>query len=145
LLLGFCAAKSAGSELLLALSDSMYGTVSPIRLLLTCIIPFAVLLVAVFLSEYWLIPLICLYKAFTFGFCGYGIGLMFGQASWLVRVLFMFSDCMTIPVLLFFCLTVRNFSQKSFYRLLIGIAIFAIAIAVLEYVYIAPLFRAALS
>lgn len=65
----------------------------------TALLPFLLSALAVSIGEPWLLPMIGTFKAFSFSFCAWGVCLAFGQSSWLVLFLFLFSDFCLIPVL----------------------------------------------
>jgi hypothetical protein len=67
--------------------------------LLPSFLPFLFSALAVCYSAHWLLFLVCGIKAFLFGLCGFSICLIYHQCSWLVRLLFMFSDLCAIPIL----------------------------------------------
>ena len=104
----------------------------------SAVLPFLLSAFAVFLSEPWLLLPICSMKAFGFGFCASGVYLAFGTAGWLVRFLFLFTDVLVIPILLFYCLRQLR-SEKSFHLIepltFVGISS---ALAAVDYYVIAP-------
>ncbi len=71
-------------------------------LLSATICPFLLSGLAVYLSETWLLLMIAAAKAFNFGFIACGTILAFGEGSWLVRFLFLFSDYCLIPLFLLY-------------------------------------------
>lgn len=77
-------------------------------------------------------------KAFCFGFCGYGVGLSFGQGSWLVLPLFLFSDCCITPVLYLYW--VRNISPdpKWSWRDLWICVIYASCVGCIDHWFVSP-------
>lgn len=102
-LLGFLAALQADSCLAALMCRTATGTVSIVGLLFGCFFPFLIAAVAAYLSEPWLLLIVCLLKAFSFSFCAFGISLAYGSAGWLVRILLLFSDLLLLPVLYFYC------------------------------------------
>ncbi len=144
LLLGFCAAKSAGTTLIWAVKGAAYGSVSLLRLLLICVLPFLICCAAIYLNENWLLLFGCLYEAFSFGFCAVGIGLTFGSAGWLIRFLLLFSDCMSLPAMLFICLFFAG-KHTHIKALSIVSIVYATAVAVFDYLCIVPLLQAAIT
>lgn len=63
-------------------------------------LPFLFSAFAAYFSRPKLMLLICFWKALCFGFCGFGISIAYGQCSWLMRMLLMFSDLCSLPILL---------------------------------------------
>lgn len=73
------------------------------------ILPFLLSAFAVSICEPWLLLIISTFKAFSFSFCAWGVCLAFGQSSWLVLFLFLFSDFCLVPALYFYWLrSIRN-------------------------------------
>lgn len=60
--------------------------------------PFLLSAFGVSFSGSYLFP-ISFFKAFSFGFCAAGAGLIYGNGGWLIRILFLFSDIVLIPIL----------------------------------------------
>lgn len=79
--------------------------------LVVSVLPFIFCAYSVSLSEHWLLPLIGGLKALSFGFCACGVALAFGQSGWLIRMLLLFSDCITVPLLYWFSL--RHISGRT--------------------------------
>lgn len=73
-------------------------------MLLVGILPFLLSAYAIYFSEPWLLLIFSIGKSFSFAFCACGISLAFGQSSWLVRFLFLFSDILLMPLLLIYWL-----------------------------------------
>ena len=102
-LLGFSAALQAGENVAVLMCRISFGSVSIVDLLLSCLFPFLIAAIAAYLSEPWLLLIVCLLKAFLFSFCAFGISLAYGSAGWLVRILLLFSDLILLPILYFYC------------------------------------------
>lgn len=79
--------------------SALKSTVSIVRLLSVLLLPFLFSALAVYFSKPKLLYGIAFLKAFAFGFVSAGINAAFGSAGWLVRLLVMFSDCMSMPIL----------------------------------------------
>lgn len=77
--------------------------VSIVWLSLILLVPFLISRVAGSVSGALLFP-VCFCKAFAFSFVHYGLMVSFGDCGWLLRWLFLFSDCMMLPVLYFYWL-----------------------------------------
>lgn len=110
LVLGLLCAESAGdafASLVRAAGDSR---VSIFGLLATVMLPF---LLSAFSSRGpWVIIVIAFLKAFLVCYTGYGVMMAFGGAGWLVRLLLLFSQCCTVPVLYWFWID-RLISQRK--------------------------------
>ena len=68
--------------------------------LVVLLLPFLFSAFAVYLSKTWLFLPFCFLKAFQFAFVASLVSTAFGSFGWLIRLLLLFSDGCTIPVLL---------------------------------------------
>lgn len=138
MLFGILAASAASDILIPMMRGAVQSSVSIPGLLAATVLPFLFSAYAVSFSQPWAIPIISAVKAFSFGYCGYGVSLAFGQGSWLVRFLLLFSDCCLIPVL--FHYWVRNISgegDRRWQELPIYLCI-ALFVGCVDYCLIAP-------
>lgn len=88
---------------------------SPIGLLAVIIVPFFIsAVICKYFNALWIYP-VAFIKAIGFGFCGYAVCLSFGDAGWLIRQLLMFTDCVSVLLLLWFwvrCITKNKRTVK---------------------------------
>lgn len=118
--------------------ESVKCSVSIPGLLTAAVLPFLLSAFAVRLSEPWLLLIISAFKAFSFSFCACGVSLAFGQSSWLVRFLFLFSDLCVIPLLYFYWVRhIRGGRSTVRWELPVFIGA-AAAIGWVDYCFIAP-------
>ncbi len=103
MLLGIPTAVASSSILVPMMRQSVQCSVSIPGLFTAAVVPFLLSAFAVSLSEPWLLLIISTLKAFSYSFCACGVSLAFGQSSWLVRFLFLFSDHLLIPLLYLYC------------------------------------------
>lgn len=138
LVCGIQAARTASDTLIPLMREAVRRPVSILGLLNVTVLPFLISAYAVSLPEPWLLLIISSTKAFIFGFCAYGVRLAFGQSSWLVRFLFLFSDSCLIPLLLLFWL--RHIGNKKPVRRWELIACLAAAaiVGTIDYRFISP-------
>lgn len=138
MLLGIPAALAASEFLVPMMRGSVSYPVSIPGLLAATLLPFLISAYAVSLSEPWLLLFISTIKAFGFSFCACGVSLAFGQSSWLVRFLFLFSDHCLIPVLYLYWLRhIRGESMVTSWELPACIGT-ALAVGSIDYCLIAP-------
>ena len=119
--------RSACSE-----STSLIGLIAVVFIPL-----FTSLLVCRYISVMLIFPIVFL-KAVGFGFCSYAICLSFGDAGWLVRYLLMFTDCVSIPLLLWFWvrrLLMRNNAIMQDFTLALFLLILT---AYIDHLYVSP-------
>lgn len=137
LLLGSYFAACLGQTLAGLVQNAAKSVPSIIASMITGVLPFFISALAVAYHRPMLL-LISLTKGFSFGFCGYGIGLAFGQTSWLVRPLFLFSDHCIVPVLYLYWL--RNISPdvKQSWREFWICVIYALCVGCIDHWFISP-------
>ena len=100
LVFGLCAV-AAGSfnpafEQAADLPPSFFSIISVLLL------PIVISLLTLFAGQRWLIFPLAFLKALCFAFVGWSIVITFGSAGWLIRLLLMFSDCASVPLLWWF-------------------------------------------
>lgn len=104
------------------------------------LLPFLLSTFAVSICEPWLLLIISMFKAFSFSFCAWGVCLAFGQSSWLVLFLFLFSDICLIPALYFYWLRhIREGSSDRWSKSLL--LIYAVMVFIADYWVVGPFFR----
>lgn len=105
---------------------------------LFAILPFLLSALAVtFLHPAWLY-LICGLKATIFMVCCLTLCMKFGQAGWIARWLFMFTDACSAPIFLFYCLrNVSNCRRKCWYEYTL-LLVFLIGILIVDYRIVSP-------
>ena len=101
---GVRSASLMGLSSLAMLASSASAVASPMGLASGALLPFLLSAWASWIGLEGLTVLVCLMKAFAFGLLGGGLGLVFGSAAWLVRLLLLFSDWICFPLLCWFCL-----------------------------------------
>ena len=99
LLLGSALAMSPGSTSDSLMRSVFSSTVSISGLLATLYLPLLFSAFAVYISQIWLLIPICFFKALFFSYIAAKFSLLLLSGSWLFRFLFLFSDCLTVPVL----------------------------------------------
>lgn len=137
LLIGIFSAASASETLLPIMRGVVSCPVSIPGLLFAVYMPF---LLSAF-AAYFCPPLIYAYsvcKAFSFGYCAYGIILTFGNAAWLICFLFLFSDFCLLPVLYLFWLRhISDGRSQLLFEFLICLLI-ASVVACIDISWISP-------
>jgi len=112
--------------------------VSIVDLLVLQLIPFCLSALAVYISVPYIIYPVCAVKAFLGGYSLGTIGIVYGDAGWLIRFLYLFTDTIMSPLLLWYWfkhISGANHSRhKHFKYVLLGLS----AAAALEYFVISP-------
>ena len=93
----FASAPSAASVSLMGQAPLCPASI--VGLMGAALLPFLLTAFAVFLKQPWMILLIAFCKAVSFGYSGILTIMAFGSSGWLVRLLLMFTDICTVPVL----------------------------------------------
>lgn len=66
------------------------------------LLPIMIAVLAVFIGQCWLIFPMAFLKAVAFAYVGWSVVITFGSAGWLIRLLLLFSDCASMPLLWWF-------------------------------------------
>lgn len=82
--------------------SAYYADASILDIFLISILPVLVSVLFVYVNAPVLLIPLAFIKAFSFSACSIGFLWAFGTAGWLLRLLFMFSDCILVLVLLWF-------------------------------------------
>ncbi len=107
---GVRSAPLMGQTSLALVASSAALPASPMGLASGALLPFLLAAWASWIGLEGLTVLVCLLKGFAFGLLGGGLGLVFGSAAWLVRLLLLFTDWICFPLLCWFCL--RRFTGR---------------------------------
>ena len=113
---------------------------SIVGLLNAALIPFLLSALFMALSMPVMLFVLCFLKAFLFSFVSMGVLAYAGSGGWLLRYLFLFSDCVTLPVLFGYWFGFVSAPIKS--RLVLTTCVVLLALAVvtiLDYHVIAPI------
>ena len=114
LFMGGFAAFTAVDALQVLFPPTLSAGIFPIFALMSVFLPFLLSALAVYFSVPWLLAVICGVKAFCFGFCGFGLCVVYGSCSWLLHLIFMFTDFCSLPFLYFYWLRfLRRDSRPS--------------------------------
>lgn len=104
LLCGISVFYSVGDSFFALMRIAGTRHVSIVSLLSVVILPFLLSAFVVYFSKFALLLPVCFFKAFVFSGISFIIVRAYGPAGWLFRYLFLFSDCMVMPILYWFWL-----------------------------------------
>lgn len=124
---------------LIGLEDSFH-LYTPISILSVALLPVLISALVVFAEQSWLLLPISFLKAFCFAHVGALVTKSFGSASWLIQILLMFSDCVSLPFLWWFWYRLLKSSQQIAFSTIFPIALAALSIGVLDFKVISPFF-----
>lgn len=112
--------------------------VSIVRLLVWNLLPCVFSAAAVIFSAPWLLILICFGKAFLFAYVSLCFACTFGSAGWLIWLLVLLPDILTLPLLYFYWL--RHLSYAGSAGRFSGVMLFcgSIFLCSLDYWVISP-------
>lgn len=113
--------------------------VSIVGYLVSLFLPFICSYVAIISDKPIIIMVVCFLKAVAFGFTGALISQFFYSASWLVRLLLMFSDSWFLIIL--FILWFRRFSDFNIHGSMdiLVTALLGIGISIADFFWISPI------
>ncbi len=118
--------------------SAAYSTVSIVGVGAVLILPFLLSAFAVLISLRWLLIPLAYAKAFLFGACASAVGLSFGSAGWIIRMLLLFSGWTELPVFYWLWLRCLDGDRGSMTREFSVVLILLIAIGSIGYWIIAP-------
>ena len=93
---------------------------------------------ALYIEKPQFLYLICFIKTFAFAHCAFSAVAAFGQAGWLVRFLFQFSDIFSIPVLFWLSLRHITGNAHDFKRDLVISASISAVFCGIDYCIVSP-------
>ncbi len=135
---GVLIAYLASDSLSLTMHTATKSCVSIIGLLSTISLPFLLSALAVSISGTWLLIPIAFLKAFLFAYLGFGLVAAYNSAGWLLRILFMFADCCTVPLLYGYWLKLCSGSSVSPWILAIAHWIPTMVIGYIDFSFVSP-------
>lgn len=115
LLCGVAFACYAGPPFLSLMHNTVFCSVSIVRLLLTVFLPFLLSALAVMFSVPGILYLIAFAKAFLLAFVSMGFLITFGSSGWLFRLLIGFGDIVSVPLLVWFWLRCLDSEKKTYH------------------------------
>ena len=114
------------------------SSVSIVTMLTNLMLPFLLSAFAVYLSQPWMLILFGYLKLFLVGYVSLGITVSFDSAGWLLRMLILFADLISLPLLFWY--QYKGVRGSMVCSPLFSSVIFAICILVgcINYVYVLP-------
>ena len=134
----FCYCSSP-PEVASLMHRAVFCSASIVGLLNAALIPFLLSALLMALSMPNLLFGLCFVKAFLFSFVSMGILACSGSGGWLLRCLFLFSDCAVLPVLFGYWFWLASAPGKTCRFIITCVVFFAIVlVTILDYRVIAP-------
>ena len=143
--LGIVFSIAAGDSNVSLMRMALNSHVSISGLLTAILLPFLLSAFAVYLHESWLLIPIAFAKAFIFSYIGLGVMTVYGSAGWLVRLLLMFSDCCSLPVLFWYWIRLLSGQRKATIPATAVPVFLVILIGSFDYCIVSPFLTALIS
>ena len=135
----FCYSSSP-TEVTSLMHRTLSCSVSIVGLLNAALIPFLLSTLFIATSMPLLLPGLCFVKAFLFSFVSIGVLKSFGSGGWLLRFFLLFSDCVTLPLLLGYWQWSVSAPGKLRWIEISCVVFFAVVlVTILDYRVIAPI------
>lgn len=137
-LLGSCSFALADNLFSSLMRGMSLDSVSIVNLLWPVLLPFLFSAFAVFISQPWLLLPVGFLKAFSFSFVSMGVIFCFGSAGWLFRLLLMFGDLLSVPLLFWYMR--RHFAADPRFSAPECMVVFSLCLLIgsIDYGYILP-------
>lgn len=138
LLLGVIFSIAAGDSIVSLMRTAVSSHVSISGLLTAILLPFLLSAFAVFICEPWLLFVIAFLKAFAFSYLGLGVMVAYGSAGWLVWLLLMFSDCCSLPLLLWYWIRFISGRKSTVIPVTVVLFFLAVLIGSFDFCVVSP-------
>ena len=138
LLFGAITALYAGPSALSMMRTAVYGRVSIVGLLSVTLLPLLLSAFAVYISQYWLIPVIAFIDAFTFGYHSILLFRLYPGSGWLIQCLLMFAGALSLPVLWYVWLHTASSRRSQLLRCFTAGALAITGIVSIDFYFVAP-------
>ena len=102
------------------------------------LLPLVISLLALYAGQRWVIFPLAFLKALSFAYVGWSVIATFGSAGWLIRLLMMFSDCATVPLLWWFWRKALTSEFDALVPPSIAVALTIFGIGIVDYGVISP-------
>lgn len=102
------------------------------------LLPIMISLLAVFADLRWIIFPLAFLKALAFAYVGWSVVITFGSAGWLIRLLFMFSDCASVPLLWWFWNKALTMEFDALIPASVATVMTVLGIGIVDYGVVAP-------
>ena len=144
--LAFGAAFSGSADSMAQLTPAALSAHGSLMGLLSAVLlPFLLSALVIVMGQPLLLLLIAFFKAFLAGFLGCSILRFYGSAGLLVRGLFLFSECATLPVLYYYWYR-HLLPNRQSVPLTTATAVFAAVLAgTIDYCFVSPFLTAVIS
>ena len=102
------------------------------------LLPLVISLLALYAGWRWVIFPLAFLKALAFAYVGWSVVITFGSAGWLIRLLLMFSDCASVPLLWWFWNKALTSELDALVSASIAAVLTILGIGIVDYGVISP-------
>lgn len=138
LLFGAVTALYAGPSVLSLMRTSVSGCASIVGLLCVTLLPLLLSAFAVYISQYWLIPVISFFDAFTFSYHSMLLFRLYPRSGWLIQSLLMFAGTLSLPVLWYIWLHTAVSRRSQLLRCFAAGALAITGIVSIDFYFVTP-------
>ena len=118
--------------------ENFFHSYTPLSVFSVALLPVLISVLVVFTEQFWLLLPISFLKAFSFAYVGSLVGSGYGSAGWLVQMLLMFSDCISLPFIWWFWCRILKSTEQITFSSILPIALVAVSIGALDFKVISP-------
>ena len=136
--LGSFLATGAAQSTLILMRTAILGRVSIVCLLPVILLPFLFTAFAVYIGRLWLFIPLAFFHTAAFGYLASIILCSFGTSGWLIFILFLFSDCISMPLLCWFWIRNLEGAGRNSFRNFVVLFVLLIGIAFLDHNFVSP-------
>ena len=123
-----------------SLADTFHISTS-VSLVAVLFFPVVTSILIVYTGLDWLLPAVVFMKSFSFAYVSWILICDFGSAGWVIQLLIMFSDCVSLPFLwLFWCGLLRR--KQHLISISVPVAFAIIVAGILDHHLISPILSA---
>ena len=138
LLFGAVTALYAGPSVLSLMRTAVSGCASIVGLLCVTLLPLLLSAFAVYISQYWLIPVISFFDAFTFSYHSILLFRLYPRSGWLIQSLLMFAGTLSLPVLWYIWLHTAVSRRSQLLRCFAAGALAITGIVSIDFYFVTP-------
>lgn len=138
LLLGTFSLMAADESFISLMRLAPSRQVSIVGLLISSFLPFLLCVCAVYIGKPSSLYLICFVKAFLFAQCSMALSLAFCSADWMIRILYQFTDLVSLPFFCWFCLRHISGSGALIRRDILVCSVVWLLVASIDFCVVSP-------
>lgn len=142
---GMLYAHAAGDIVSALMRTAVCSRVSIVGLLASVFFPLIISAIAAYFSVPAVFISVAFLRAFSYGFCLWGVSAAYGSAGWLIRLLLLFSDSCTAVSLLWFCVRHLSGDRNSLKKDFVVCTVMASFVCCVDYFFVSPFLAALMS